>query len=283
MTAHIAFLGTGRLGAGFVEAALGRGDSVTVWNRSANKARALEKFGATVAATPAEAVRGAARVHLVLSDDAAVESVIGALRAALASDAIIVDHTTTQPALTAERARRLNAEGVRYIHCPVFIGPAAARQGKGTIMASGPRALFDAVEPALARQAEKVVYLGERPEMGAVLKLAGNALIIGNCGLIADVLTMAGNAGVSPDDTLKLFDFFNPVGGAMVRGKAMAARDFSPSFELSMARKDVRLMLETAGDAPLATLPSLAARMDALIAQGHGGDDMSVIAIDAVR
>ena len=283
MTAQIAFLGTGRLGAGFVEAALGRGDSVTVWNRSTDKARALGKLGATVASTPAEAVRGAVRVHLVLSDDAAVESVIGALRAGLAPDAIIVDHTTTQPALTAARALRLNAEGVRYIHCPVFIGPSAARQGRGTIMASGPRALFDAVEPALATQAEKVVYLGERAEMGAVLKLAGNALIIGNCGLVADVLSMAANAGVSPDDTLKLFDFFNPLGGAIVRGKAMAARDFSPNFELAMARKDVRLMLETAGDAPLAALPSLAARMDALIAQGHGGQDMAVIAIDAVR
>jgi len=283
VTAHIAFLGTGRLGAGFVEAALGRGDSVTVWNRSADKARALEQFGAKAAATPADAVRGAARVHLVLSDDAAVESVIGELRAGLSPDAIIVDHTTTQPALTAERARRLNAAGVRYIHCPVFIGPAAARQGKGTIMAAGPRALFDAVEPALARQAEKVVYLGDRPEMAAVLKLAGNALIIGNCGLIADVLSMAGNAGVSPADTLQLFDFFNPLGGAMLRGKAMAARDFSPSFELTMARKDVRLMLETAGDLPLATLPSLAARMDALIAQGHGAEDMAVIATDAVR
>ncbi|MHB1311244.1 MAG: NAD(P)-dependent oxidoreductase [Gemmatimonadaceae bacterium] len=283
MSDTIAFLGTGRLGAGFVEAALGRGDSVTVWNRSADKARALEAFGAKAAATPAEAVRGAVRVHLVLSDDAAVDAVIGALRAGLAPDAVIVDHTTTQPALTAARAQRLNAEGVRYIHCPVFIGPSAARQGKGTIMASGPRALFDTVEPALARQAEKVVYLGERPDMGAVLKLAGNALIIGNCGLIADVLGMAGQAGVSPDDTLKLFDFFNPLGGAMVRGKAMAARDYSPNFELSMARKDVRLMLETAGDTPLATLPSLAARMDALIAQGHGGQDMAVIAIDAVR
>ncbi len=67
------------------------------------------------------------------------------------------------------------------------------------------------------------------------------------------------------------------------RGGNMAKGNFTPSFELSMARKDVRLMLETAGDAPLAALPSIASRMDALIAQGHGGDDMAVIAIDAVR
>uniref|UniRef100_UPI0027BA56E0 NAD(P)-binding domain-containing protein n=1 Tax=Gemmatimonas sp. TaxID=1962908 RepID=UPI0027BA56E0 len=64
MTA-IAYLGTGLLGSGFAEAALGRGDSVTVWNRTREKAHALTAFGASVADTPADAVRGATRVHLV--------------------------------------------------------------------------------------------------------------------------------------------------------------------------------------------------------------------------
>ena len=54
----IAFLGTGLLGSGFVEAAAARGDTVTVWNRTTEKARALEAFGVRVADTPADAVRG---------------------------------------------------------------------------------------------------------------------------------------------------------------------------------------------------------------------------------
>src|SRR3954463_4002402 len=103
----IAFLGTGLLGSGLIEAAAKRGDSVTVWNRTADKARALEQFGVRVANTPADAVRGAARVHLVLKDDAVVDEVVAALRPGLDADAIIIDHTTTQPALTAERAKRL--------------------------------------------------------------------------------------------------------------------------------------------------------------------------------
>ena len=146
---HIAFLGTGLLGSGLAEAAAKRGDHVTVWNRTASKARALEQFGIRVAATPADAVRGAERVHLVVKDDAVVEDVIAALRPGLDANAIIIDHTTTQPALTAARATRLNAEGVRYLHCPVFIGPAAARVGQGIILASGPQTLFDAVKDAL--------------------------------------------------------------------------------------------------------------------------------------
>ncbi|MFN8875722.1 MAG: NAD(P)-binding domain-containing protein [Gemmatimonadota bacterium] len=54
----IAFLGTGLLGGAFVEAALGRGETVTVWNRTAAKAVPLASRGARVAATPADAVRG---------------------------------------------------------------------------------------------------------------------------------------------------------------------------------------------------------------------------------
>ncbi len=283
MSDRIAFLGTGRLGSGFVEAALGRGEAVTVWNRSADKARALEAMGATFAATPAEAVRGAARVHLVLKDDAVVTSVIADLRSGLSPDAIIVDHTTTQPALTAARAHRLTEEGVRYIHCPVFIGPAMARKGLGIILASGPRALFDEIQPALARQAATVEYLGERTDLAAVIKLCGNAYLIGTTGVMSDLLTIASRAGVSAPEAMHLFDFFSPAGIVTGRGKSIVARDFSPSFELEMARKDVRLMLETAGDAPMTVLPLIAERMDALIAAGHGADDMAVIAMDAVR
>jgi 3-hydroxyisobutyrate dehydrogenase-like beta-hydroxyacid dehydrogenase len=278
----IAFLGTGLLGGAFVEAALERGDTVTVWNRTRSKAEALASFGARVADTPAEAVRGAERVHLVLRDDAVVDAVMDELRPGLAPEAIVVDHTTTQPALTAARAARLAADGVRYLHCPVFIGPPAARKAQGTILVAGPQALFEAVRPALERQAQKVWYVGERSDLAAAYKLMGNCYIVGIAALIADVLAIAKGSGVTPKEAievLRLFDGTNIVAG---RGTKMANGDFTPSFELPMARKDVRLMMETAGDLPLAVLPSLAARMDAVIAAGHGDMDFSVIARDVL-
>jgi 3-hydroxyisobutyrate dehydrogenase len=280
--ADIAFLGTGLLGSAFVEGALKRGERVTVWNRTASKAQALEALGARAAATPAEAVRGAERVHLVLSDDAVVEEVIARLRPGLGAGAIIVDHSTTLPALTAARAGRLHADGVKYMHCPVFIGPAAAREGRGTIMVSGPRALFDEVHDALARQAQRVEYLGERPDLAAVYKLCGNAFIVGLAGLVSDALTVANGAGVAPGDILKLFEFFDPSGGMRGRLQKMAARDYTLSFEVAMARKDLRLMIETAGEAPLAVLPGVAARLDAVIAEGHSAEDLTIIGKDVV-
>lgn len=279
---RIAFLGTGLLGSALAEAAAKRGDQVTVWNRTAEKARALEQFGITVAPTPAEAVRGAARVHLVLKDDAVVADVIAKLRPGLEADAIITDHTTTLPALTAERVKTLNAERVHYLHCPVFIGPAAARSGQGTILVAGPKALYEAVKDDLSRMATKVEYAGERGDLAAVYKLCGNAFIIGINALVADVFSVASSANVPPAEALRVVQFFDPSAVITGRGRNMVAKAFAPSFELEMARKDVRLMIETAGSKPLSSLPAIAARMDALIAEGHGAEDLAVMGKDAV-
>ena len=277
--ANIAFLGTGLLGAAFAEAAAARGDTVTAWNRTAAKAQALARFGVKAAASPAEAVRGASRAHLVLRDDAVVEEVIAAARAGFSPGAILLDHTTTRPDLTAARAKRLQAEGLDYLHCPVFMGPAAARQAQGSMMVAGPRALFERVEADLARMTSRLEYLGERADLAAAHKLFGNTVIIGLVAIMADVLAIARSSGVDPQaaiDRLRTLDL-----NAMVarRGVAMAKGDFTPSFELAMARKDVGLMLETAEGAPLAALPAIAARMDELIAAGHGDKDASALGL----
>jgi 3-hydroxyisobutyrate dehydrogenase-like beta-hydroxyacid dehydrogenase len=281
--AHIAFLGTGLLGSAFAEAAAKRGDTVTAWNRSPEKVRALAVFGVKAAATPAEAVRGASRVHLVLKDDAVVNAVIAAALPALAADAILIDHSTTLPAGAAERFAHLQAQGVKYLHCPVFMGPAAARSAQGLMLVTGPKALFERVQAELARTTGRLEYLGERTDLAAVNKLLGNAMIIGTWAVLADVLTLARACGVEGADAVKLLGFIDMNAMMARRAPSMAAGDFTPSFELAMARKDVRLMQEAIGTRPLAALPAIAARMDALIAEGHGAEDAGVLAIDAAR
>jgi 3-hydroxyisobutyrate dehydrogenase-like beta-hydroxyacid dehydrogenase len=280
---NIAFLGTGLLGAAFAEAAARRGDTVSAWNRSSDKLDALKQFGVIAAATPADAVRGASRVHVVLKDDAVVEAVLMAAHAGLSPDAVVIDHTTTLPTLTAARAERLNVQGVKYLHCPVFMGPAAARSAQGSMMAAGPKALFESVKSDLAKMTARLEYLGERADLAAVNKLFGNAMIIGVAALLADVLTMAQASHVSAQDAIKLFGLIDLNTSIAGRGTQMAKGNFIPSFELSMARKDVQLMLDTAGDRPLAVLPLVAERMDRLIAAGHGAQDCCVLGIDALK
>ena len=281
--ANIAFLGTGLLGGAFAEAAAKRGDSVVAWNRTAEKVTALAQFGVKAAASPADAVKGASRVHLILKDDAVVNEVIAALRAGLSSEAIIVDHTTTQPALTAERAARLHAEGVKYLHCPVFMGPPAARTAQGSMMVAGPQRLFESVKDELAKTTGRLEYLGERSDLAAVNKLMGNAMIIGLFAVMADVLTLAQAGEVEAESAINLLSLFDMNAMTASRGMNMAKGKFNVSFELDMARKDIRLMLETSGNRPLAALPAIAARMDQLIATGHGAADVSMLGSDAVH
>ena len=192
--AQIAYLGTGLLGGAFAEAAAKRGDTVTAWNRTPDKVQALAHFGVKPGATPADAVRGAARVHLILKDDAAVEEVIAAAE-----------------------------------------------------------------------------------------KLFGNAMIIGVSAVLADVLTIAKASNVPAEEAIKLLGLLDLNAMVTGRGANMAKGNFTPTFELSMARKDIRLMMETAGTRPLAALPAIAARMDQLIAAGHGDKDTTYIAADAAR
>jgi 3-hydroxyisobutyrate dehydrogenase len=281
--AHIAFLGTGLLGSAFAEAATKRGDTVVAWNRTPGKVEALAAFGVKAAVTPADAVNGATRVHLVLKDDSVVEEVIAAALPGLKTETVLIDHSTTLPALTTQRAARLQEAGVKYLHCPVFMGPPAARNAQGTMLVSGPRSIYETVKDDLAKMTGRVEYLGERQDLAAANKLLGNAVIIGLSAVMADVLTLAQASQIDGKDALalvKLLDLNAMVNG---RGANMASGNFTPSFELAMARKDVGLMLQTAGNRPLATLPGIEVRMEELIAQGHGAADAAVLGIDAVK
>ncbi|MCC6555375.1 MAG: NAD(P)-dependent oxidoreductase [Polyangiaceae bacterium] len=281
---HIAFLGTGMIGSGLAEAALGRGERVFAWNRSVEKARALEPLGARVAASPAEAVGGATRVHVALSDDAAVDAVLEQAAPAIGREALVLDHSTTSPAGTAARAAACERRGVEYLHVPVFMSPALCRAAKGLMISSGPRARFDRALPFLSKMTGEVLWLGERPDLAACFKLFGNAMIVTIVGGLSDVFAMAAAQGVDPADALSLFSKFNPATTIEMRGARMARAEFSPaSFELAMARKDVRLMIEAAGDLPLAVLPRVAERIDEVIAAGHGADDLAALAVGSIE
>jgi 3-hydroxyisobutyrate dehydrogenase-like beta-hydroxyacid dehydrogenase len=280
--AKTAFLGTGLLGGAMVEGLLRRGDAVTVWNRTESKARALERFGARVAKTAADAVAEAEHVHMTLPDDEVVDAMIARIRPRLAEGAIVIDHSTTSPPGADARIRTLNGEGARFLHAPVFMSPQMARDSVGLMLVSGPKAAYESVQSALAPMTGDVWYLGERGDLAAAYKLFGNSMLFTIAGGVADILAMAKSLGVPPIDAVGLFSKFHVGGALKARGEKMARGDFSASFELSMARKDIRLMIEAAGAQPLTVLPHIAKKMDAAIAHGHGSDDLGVIAAEAI-
>lgn len=282
--AKIAWYGTGLMGAGFVESLRGNGDDVVVYNRTFEKAAALERFGARAVRDPREAARGADRIHIMIADDAAVDALLEALDGAIPEGAIVIDHSTVAPGPTVQRFARMTAKGAPFLHAPVFMSPQGTRERGGVMLVAGKSATFERVRGELEAMTHHLWYVGDHPEKAAALKLFGNEMLIVIVAGLADMFALAKSAGISPGDAYELFSHFKPTGAIDVRGKSMANADFTPAFELTMARKDVRLMLETAAAAgvPLHVLPAIAARMDALLAEGHGAQDMSVLGIDAL-
>jgi len=276
----IAYLGTGLLGAGFVRKLLERGEEVRVWNRSPDKARALEADGAKAFDAPAAAVRGASRIHLTLSDDAAVDAVLDPLAGEIGAETLIIDHTTTAPTPTIERIARWKARGRTYVHAPVFMGPKNARDATGLMLLSGEAEVRARVKPLVEPMTGKVIDLGDEPGRAAAFKLFGNLVILVMSGGLADMFALARSLDIDPKDARALFDEFNPGGAIGARSKMMAEGRFQPpNFELTMARKDARLMIEEAArhGTQLDVVPAVAALMDRYIAAGYGAEDSGVV------
>jgi 3-hydroxyisobutyrate dehydrogenase len=276
----IAYFGTGLLGAGFVRHQLELGTTVHVWNRSPEKARALIADGAVFFEHPGEAIAGVDQIHLTLADDSSVDAVLKPLNGQIAASTTIIDHTTTAPTPTADRVKHWADRGKRFIHAPVFMGPANTRDGSGIMMTSCSQADHDKLKPFLDTMTGKLVYLGDDPMRAASFKLFGNLFILTMMGGLADMNRLAGAVGISAEDAFSIFSWFNPA--PMIPGRAakIVSKDFTPSFELTMGRKDVRLMIEEAKrhGVELGLLPALAAVQDSAIAKGFGALDTSVIA-----
>ncbi|HEY4180236.1 MAG TPA: NAD(P)-binding domain-containing protein [Kofleriaceae bacterium] len=280
----ITVLGTGLLGSGFVKALRTKGETVHVWNRTASRAQALAETGAVPFTDAHEAIAGASRIHIVVSDDAAVDSVLVAAKPP--AGALVIDHSTTSTAGALDRTARAKAAGYTYLHAPVFMGPGNAAESTGTMMVSGDREVCARVTPLLAPMTGKLADLGERVDAAASYKLVGNLMLMGLGAMFIDMINLGGAMGLSPVDVGKLFEFFNPGSQLPNRFKriAEAAWNEPPSWELAMARKDALLMQAEVKKAKrtLEMLPGVLARMETQVAAGNGNKDWTVIASDLV-
>jgi 3-hydroxyisobutyrate dehydrogenase len=160
------------------------------------------------------------------------------------------------------------------------MGPANAREATGVMMVSCPQPVYDEMKGFLESMTGKLVYLGDDPIRAAAFKLFGNMFIVTlNTGL-ADIKRLAGSLGISTEDAYGVFDFFNPATALGPRTKKIISGEFKATWELTMARKDTRLMIEEAQShgVELAIVPAIAAAFDDAIARGFGSLDSTAVA-----
>jgi 3-hydroxyisobutyrate dehydrogenase len=280
-----AFLGMGLLGSHFIQAMIKKGDHLQIWNRTTAKAKELERYGAKAFENAADAVKGAALIHVTLKDDASVNEVLEAASSGFSKGAIIIDHTTTSKEGAIERTRLWKERGFHYQHAPVFMGPANALESSGFMLVSGEQQLIDKLEPELSKMTGKLLQFGTEVGKAAAMKLVGNTFLVCLTAGIRDTLLLGKAQGVAAAEIAGLFNSWNPATQLPARLKKIIDGNYlNPSWELAMARKDTSLFLDAAATAglELALIPGAAKLMDQWIEKGFGESDWTVIAKDAV-
>ena len=258
---RVALLGTGTMGAGMARNLLAAGHEVRAWNRTRERAEAIE--GASVFDTPAEACDGAEVVITMLADAAAVEA---------AMDGVELDGAVWAQMSTigVEATERLARD--TFVDAPVLGSRPGAEAGELIVLASGP---FERCRPVLEAVGE-IVDLGPEPGAGTRMKLVLNHWVIALVEGLAETVLLAERLGLDPQAFLDVIDG-GPMGPAYakLKGTNMVERRYDPNFSLKLARKDADLIAAVADDLPLARL--ISERMDRAIDAGHGDEDFSAV------
>jgi 3-hydroxyisobutyrate dehydrogenase len=277
--ARVAVLGTGIMGGPMARNLLRAGHEVTVWNRTMQKAEALEQEGARVASTPADAVRDAEIVLTMLADARAVEVTViesGAL-AEMPQGGLWIQTSTIGVAATERLAAHAEERAITFVDAPVLGTKKPAEDGQLFVLASGPEEARARCEPVFDAISRGYLWLGAAG-LGTRLKLVANNWILCTIENLSETFVLAQTLGVDPRSFLEVIS-----GGSMdmpyahVKGEAILNRDFPPSFPLAHARKDVALILEAAGDVELPLVRATLQQFDRAFELGHGDEDMSAV------
>jgi 3-hydroxyisobutyrate dehydrogenase len=248
--AKVAFLGLGVMGFPMAGHLVKAGHDVTVYNRTAKKAEEwVAKHKGRMAATPAEAAKGAEIVCACVGNDNDLRSVVygesGAL-AGMAKGTILVDHTTA----SADVAREIDAEakkrGLGFLDGPVSGGQAGAENGQLTIMVGGDAASYAKAEPVIKVYAKAVTHMGPAGN-GQLTKMVNQICIAGLVQGLSEALNFAQRAGLDTDKVLATISKGAAQSWQMEnRWKTMAESKFTFGFAVDWMRKDLGICLAEA-------------------------------------
>ncbi|HTT36486.1 MAG TPA: NAD(P)-dependent oxidoreductase [Burkholderiales bacterium] len=250
----IGIAGTGRMGSAIAQRLIERGHSLTVWNRTPEKARAAQAAGARAAATPAELVQRSQVVITILTNAAAIEAVYHGTGGLLSGDVkgkLFIEMSTVRPETERTLAGTIAARGAEIVECPVggTVGP--AREGKLLGLVGANDAAFERARPLLEQMCRRIERCGP-VGAGASMKLAINLPLIVFWEALGEAMALARPLGFESARLVELFT--DTAGGTNVLknraglvAKALAAEDTGPAtFDLDSMRKDLRTMLEEA-------------------------------------
>ncbi len=244
----VAFIGLGVMGFPMAGHLAKAGHSVTVFNRTTEKAvRWKEIFEGQFAPSIPEAVRGADMVFICVGRDDDVREVVALGLPVMAPGGIIVDHTTTSAKLAREMSGLALETGRWFIDAPVSGGQAGAEAGQLTVMCGGDSGAFLKAELVIAAFAKAVRRMGESGS-GQLAKMVNQIAIAGVVQGLAEAMHFAKRAGLDPGEVLAAISKGAAQSWQMDnRWSTMAEGRFDFGFAVDWMRKDLGLVLEEAG------------------------------------
>ena len=288
MANKIGWIGLGRMGEAMVKRLLKAGNPVSVWNRTASKAKPLVEYGASIAATKQD-LAGCDVVFTMVSTTDDLKEVLfgeGGLVAGSAKPKVVVDSSSISQEGSAEIRERLEALGVAYLCTPVSGNAKVAKAGKLLMVSSGPRALYDTAEPYLQAMARKVMWVGEG-ELARVWKIAHNTMfgvVIQN---LCEITVLAEKAGIPRHVFLESIND-SVLGSMYTRYKTPVLSNLTfehVTFTPKLLLKDMDLGMAAAKAYGVAMPAAAATRESVARMVGHGHDevDFSILLVETAR
>ena len=279
---QVGFIGLGRMGQAMAGRLVDGGHTLTVYNRSREKCAELEKKGAKVATSIAEACKGQEVVITMVADDKALTEVVKEISGALAKGAIHVAMGTHGVHALREVDAVHQKAGQHFVASPVLGRPEAAAAGQIGIVPAGPAEAVEKLAPLNALMGRRTFVAGTKPEGAAAVKLANNMLIGCAIEAMGEAFSLVRKYGVDPSAFYEVFtDGLFSAPAYKVYGNIIAKELYDQvGFTTALGLKDTGLML-AAGLAENVPLPSLNVYRDKLLdamANGDKDKDWAVIA-----
>jgi 3-hydroxyisobutyrate dehydrogenase/glyoxylate/succinic semialdehyde reductase len=278
----ISFIGLGIMGSRMAANLLAQGHTLTVHNRTREKATALLEQGATWAEHPAAAAAHADVLITMLAHPEAVQAAalgeIGFLDA-LAPDALWIDCSTVNPSFSRLMATEARQRHVRFVDAPVAGSKTQAANAELVFFAGGSADDVAEAQPLFSAMGRRVVHVGE-PGMGTSAKMVVNVLLATSMAAFAEGVALGRSLGITEDLLLNML-IGGPVAAPFLAGKQpkLTTGDYIAEFPLQWMHKDLRLAMltasETGADASFAGLAQEVYRL--AIEDGHGESDFSAV------
>jgi 3-hydroxyisobutyrate dehydrogenase-like beta-hydroxyacid dehydrogenase len=249
MTKEIGFIGIGKMGEPMAGRLIDAGFRIHVFDLRKEALAAIISKGAVAAVSPADMASKVETVLVSLPTPEIVKTVaLG--DAGLAEGSMLktyIDLSTTGPRVAAEIAAALAEKGVTTLDAPVSGGVAGARKGTLAIMVSGPRRVCGELRPLL-EVIGRYFYIGDKPGMGQLMKLANNMLSATAMAASAEVMVMGVKAGLDPRVMIEVINAGTGANTA-IRDKfpqVILTRRFNSGFATALMYKDIKLYLDAA-------------------------------------